>query len=78
VLGLISRATIRWDSTTAETVLAAILDQPLCIPCIVERSGVPRTHVESILEALGPTLEIGWMRWWCAACKEAGDIYRLC
>jgi hypothetical protein len=77
VLGLTTTVTTRWDATVAESVLAAILDEPLCVSCIVERSGVARVRVESILEALGPTLEIGWMRWSCAACKEAADIYRL-
>jgi hypothetical protein len=58
-------------------VLAAVLDEPLCVSCIVERSGVARTRVESILRALGTTLGMGWMRWLCAACQEPGDIYRL-
>ena len=70
-------ATTRWDSTDAESVLAAILDQPLCVSCIVERSGVVRMRVESILRALRTTLGIGWMQWSCAACQEPGDIYRL-
>jgi hypothetical protein len=78
VLGLTTIATTRWDVTDAESVLTAILDQPLCVPCIAERAGVAQARVESILEALGPTLQIGWMRWSCAACKEPGDIYRLC
>ena len=68
---------LRWDVTDAEAVLAAILDHPLCVPCIVEGSGVILARVESILQALGPTLEIGWMQWLCAACKEMGDVYRL-
>ena len=68
---------LRWDMADAESVLAAILDQPLCMPCIVEGSGVTLARVESILRALGPMLEIGWMRWLCAACKQMGDVYRL-
>jgi len=70
-------ARARWGVTDAEGVLALIIQQSLCVPCIVERSEITPARVESILSALGETLGIRWMLWSCAACNQTRDVFRL-
>lgn len=49
----------------------------LCVPCIARRSSVPVDEVESILAAIGKTIQVDSAAALCESCLAAGMVFRL-
>jgi len=67
----------RWDPNDAQLVVAAIGKGPLCVGCIIKRTGVTKARVDAIVAMLGETLRVERGLAVCSACLIAKEVFRL-
>lgn len=58
-------------------VTALILERPLCIGCLVGKSGLTREQVMEYLGVMGKTLDVKHGDDRCRACGIYGPVYSL-
>ncbi len=66
----------RWTPDDVRLVSAA-LTTPLCVACIVGRTGVTRVRVEAILAMLDGTRKVPRGLAMCSACGETRELFWL-
>jgi CheY-like chemotaxis protein len=65
------------DENDARLITRAITDGPVCVPCIVARTGVPRARAERILATLGETLNVSRDVMVCEGCTLTREAFKL-
>jgi hypothetical protein len=63
------------DETSAIT--AAVLPEALCVPCIVEKTGIPSARVRAFFARIRPTVELTEASAPCGECGLVTRIYRI-
>jgi hypothetical protein len=63
------------DETSAIT--AAILPSALCLPCIVEKTGIPASRVRAFFTRIRPTVELTQARGECPECGLVTMTFRI-
>jgi hypothetical protein len=64
-----------FDRTAVVTAL--ILERPLCLSCIAERSEVSKERAEATLKAIGGALVLRSTTGRCAACEETTTVHSI-
>ena len=64
-------------SATAAVVAAMILDRPLCVPCLYDRSGMLSGEVDAALTALTGVLKLQRGVDRCRACGTTGQVVSI-
>jgi hypothetical protein len=59
-----------------EIVVAAMSTGPLCMKCLVKKTGIPRARVEGILSTLARVVAVR-RRAICHACLDGGTVFRV-
>lgn len=70
-------ATHHWDPSDANLVSTTIRERLLCVPCIVERTGVTRVRVGAILTTFTETRVVQRELAPCQACGVRREVFRL-
>ena len=58
-------------------IAAAILSQPVCVPCLVEKTGIPVSRVRGFLARIPATVELTVTVGPCAECQRETTTYRI-
>lgn len=66
----------RWTDDDVRLISDA-LTEPLCVACIVSRTGVTKTRVEVILEILDGLRKVPHGLATCSACGEPRELFWL-
>ena len=61
----------------AAVIAVLILDRPICLDCIIAKSGLATAEVESYLEQIGVGLEVTVEEDRCRACGEPRTVFSL-
>jgi hypothetical protein len=61
----------------AALITALIVDRPLCLSCIADKSGVTVERVSEVLHAIGSALALTRRTDRCAACGTATTTYAV-